>query len=187
MLMPLLTRLLAVLLEETTRKNSSNSSIPPSLVDKDDTGQRPKPRRKAHPANERGDSTLRTVTTEEVLTVTNCDSCGVDLSGVAPSDREIRVRYDIVFEVVEHHVEAEVKHYTDCRVRCKAEFPASLPGPRQYGSGLQAFICNLPVAQMLALRRTVELVRANSGLRLSEGTCTDSTIRSHPISAGSAC
>jgi transposase len=45
-----------------------------------------------------------------------------------------------------------------------------MPGPRQYGSGLQAFVINLLVAQMLSLRRVVELVRAISGLRLSEAT-----------------
>ena len=59
----------------------------------------------------------------------------------------------------------------DRQARCKQVFPAGMPGPRQYGSGLQAFVINLLVAQMLSLRRGVELVRAIFGLRLSQATC----------------
>ena len=46
--------------------------------------------------------------------------------------------------------------------------PARQAGPLQYGSGLQAFIINLLVAHMLSLRRTVGLLNALTGLRLSE-------------------
>ena len=84
-----------------------------------------------------------------------------------------------MFQVIEHPVEAEVKHCPDCQARSKADFPANIPGPRQYGSGLQAFIINLLVAYMLSLRRTVELVRAISGLRLSEATCLGYIRRLH--------
>ena len=45
-----------------------------------------------------------------------------------------------------------------------------MPGPRQHGTGLQAFVINLLAAQMLSLRPVVELLRAISGLRLSETT-----------------
>ncbi len=57
--------------------------------------------------------------------------------------------YDIVFEVIERRIDAEVKECPDCRGR----FPETMPGPLQYGVGLQAFVINLPVAQMLSLRR----------------------------------
>ena len=172
MLLPLLTLLLTVLLEKTTRKTSRNSSIPPSQMDADETARRAKPGRRANPPNhDRSGPTLQKVTTEETLTAAVCDSCGADLSQVAPSERERRVLYDIVFQVVEQRVTAEVKQCPDCQARCKPAFPASMPGPRQYGTGLQAFIINLLVAQMLSLRRVVELVRAISGLRLSEATC----------------
>ena len=171
-LMPLLTLLLAVLLEKTTRKTSRNSSIPPSQMDEEDaTAQRTKPGRKPAKSNELTSPNLQKVTTEETLTVEACDSCGGDLSDVAPLHRERRVLYDIVFQVIEQRVEAEVKQCPDCQARSKAAFPANMPGPVQYGSGLQAFIINLLVAHMLSLRRTVELVKALSGLRLSEATC----------------
>lgn len=170
-LMPLLALLLAVLMEKTTRKTSRNSSIPPSQMGADDTAQRPQPGRKPNPATDRGGPSLQKVTTEQTLTVAACDRCGADLSAVAPIERERRVLYDIVFQVVEQRVTAEVKQCPHCQARCKPAFPASMPGPRQYGSGLQAFIINLLVAHMLSLRRVVELVRAISGLRLSEATC----------------
>ena len=179
-LMPMLTLLVTVLLEKTTRKTSRNSSIPPSqMAADDDTAQRAKPGRRAAQANDQIGSNLRQVTTEETLTVESCDRCGADLSQVAASDRERRVLYDIVFQVIEHRVEAEVKHCPDCQARTKAAFPASMPGPRQYGVGLQAFVINLLVAHMLSLRRAVELVRAISGLRLSEATCLGYIRRLH--------
>ena len=171
MLLTLLTLLLAVVLEKTTRKTSRNSSIPPSQMDADETAQRARPGRQPNPATDRSDPTLQKVITEETLTVAVCDSCGADLSQVAPLERERRILYDIVFQLVEQRVTAEVKQCPDCQARCKPAFPASMPGPRQYGSGLQAFIINLLVAHMLSLRRVVELVRAISGLRLSEATC----------------
>ena len=171
-LMPLLTLLLTVLLAKTTRKTSRNCSIPPAQMEaEDDTARRAQSGRKANPAADRSGSTLQRVTSEETLTVAACDSCGADLSDVAASERERRVLYDIVFPVVEQRVTAEVKQCPHCQARCQPAFPASMPGPRQYGSGLQAFLSHLLVAQMLALRRVVELLRAISGLRLSEATC----------------
>ena len=46
-----------------------------------------------------------------------------------------------------------------------------MPGPLQYGVGLQALVINLLVAQMLSLRRAVGLVQVMSGIKLSETTC----------------
>ena len=145
----------------------------------DDTAQRAKPGRRAAQANDQIGSNLQKVTTAETLTVEACDNCGADLSQVAASGRERRVLYDIVFQLIEHRVEAELKHCPHCQARSKAEFPANMPGPRQYGRGLQAFIINLLTAHMLSLRRTVELVRAISGLRLSEATCLGYIRRLH--------
>ena len=46
-----------------------------------------------------------------------------------------------------------------------------MPGPLQYGDGIKAFVINLLIAQMLFLRRGVELVQAISGIKLSDATC----------------
>ncbi len=77
-----------------------------------------------------------------------------------------RVLHDIVFEVVAHRVDAEVRECPGCRARTRGRFPDDMPGPRQYGTGLQAFVVNL-----LSLRRAVAPVHAISALRLSEATC----------------
>ena len=178
-LLPLLTLLVAVLLEKTTRKTSRNSSMPPSQTDADDTAQPAGPARRTAKANDRTSSNLQQVTFQETVPVTACDDCGADLSAVPATGRERRVLYDIVFRVIEQRVEAEIKQCPDCQARSKGRFPANLPGPRQYGVGLQAFISNLLVAHMLSLRRVVELVRAISGLCLSEATCLGYIRRLH--------
>ena len=179
-LITLLSILITVLLEKTTRKTSANSGLPPSQTDKDETARRAGAKRgKGAKPNLQTGANLRRTTVEETVTVETCDACGADLSGIDPVARERRVLYDIVFEVVERRVDAEVKECPDCRARTKGRFPDAMPGPLQYGAGLQAFIINLLVAHMLSLRRAVALVQAISGLRLSEATCLGYVRRLH--------
>ena len=178
--MLLLMRLmLTVFMEKTTRKGSKNSSLPPSQTDKDETAQRAGKSGKGAKQNLQTGAGLRKTTLEETATVEACDACGADLSDVDPVDRERRILHDIVFEVVERRVDAEVKECPECRARTKGQFPDTMPGPLQYGAGLQAFVVNLLVAHMLSLRRAVALVQAISGLRLSEATCLGYVRRLH--------
>ena len=57
-----------------------------------------------------------------MVTVEACDRCGADLSAVAPSDRERRVLYNIVFQVIEQRVGAEVKQCPNCQARNTGAF-----------------------------------------------------------------
>ena len=175
----LLDILVAAFLEKTTRKTSANSGLPPSQTEKDETARRAGSNGKGAKPNLQTGDNLRKTTVEETVTVDACDACGADLSGVDPVNRERRILHDIVFEVVERRVDAEVKECPDCRARTKGRFPDSMPGPLQYGAGLQAFIVNLLIAHMLSLRRAVALVQAISGLRLSEATCLGYVRRLH--------
>ena len=170
-LITLMSVLIVVLLEKTTRKTSANSGLPPSQTGKDGTARRTGASGKGAKPNLLTGDNLRRTTVEETIPVETCDACGTDLSGIDPVGRERRVLHDIVFEVVERRVDAEVKECPDCRTRTRGRFPDTMPGPRQYGTGLQAFIINLLVAHMLSLRRATALVQAVSGLRLSEATC----------------
>ena len=179
LLVTLLDILITVLLERTTRKGSKNSSLPPSQTDKDETAARAGTSGKGTKPNLQTGTGLCKTTVEQTITVEACDTCGADLSDVAPLDRERRVLYDIVFQVVEERVYAEIKECPACRARTKGKFPDNMPGPLQYGIGLQAFVINLLVAHMLSLRRTVELVQAITGLRLSEATCLSYIRRLH--------
>ena len=118
-------------------------------------------------------------TVKETVAVETCEACGGGLSNVDAIRRERRILFDIVFEVVERRVDAEVKKCPECLARTKGRFPDTMPGPPQYGVGLQAFVINLLVAHMLSLRRTVALVQAISGLRLSEANCLGYVRRLH--------
>ena len=176
-LFTLLNVLIAVLLERATRKTSRNSGLPPSQTGKDESARRAGGSGKGPKPNLQTGDNLRKTVVEETVAVEACDACGADLSGVGPAGRERRVLHDIVFEVVERRVDAEIKDCPGCRARTKGRFPDDMPGPVQYGHGLQAFVVNLLVAHMLSLRRAVALVQAISGLRLSEATCLEWTRR----------
>ncbi len=106
-------------------------------------------------------ATLRKTPVVETVAVVACTVCGGDLAAVDPIDRECRILHEIVFAVVERRVTAEI------------------PGPLQYGSGLQAFVTHLLMAQMLSLNRAVALVPAITGLRLSAATCLGFIQRRH--------
>ena len=114
---------------------------------------------------------LQINTVEEVSTVEICNSCGGGLLGIEPSAREQRVLFDLEYRLVEKKVVAEIKVCPERRTRTKGRFPENMPGPLQYGVGLQALVINLLVAQMLSLRRAVGLVQVMSGIKLSETTC----------------
>ncbi len=171
---------ITVLLERTTRRTSASSGLPPSQTEKDrtarpgrqDSGKGAKP-------NLRSGANRRKAIVGKTVTAESCEACGAGLAGVEPVSRERRILYDITFETVGHRVEAEVRECPDCRARTRGRFPDTLPGPRQYGVGLQAFIINLLVAHMLSLRRAVALVQAISGPRLSEATCPGYVRRLH--------
>ncbi len=108
-LLMLIKLLLTVLMEKITRKTSRNSGLPPSQTDKDESARRTGSNGKGPKPNQQTGDNLRTTTVEETIVVDACDACGADLHDVDPVDRECRVLYDIVFEVVERRVEAEIK------------------------------------------------------------------------------
>ena len=171
MLITLMRVLIAALLEKTTPKTSNNSSIPPSQTDPDETKRSRRKKSKDTPDDRVDGDGLRKVTEEETVTVETCERCGADLSDLEPCGHECRVIYDIIFTFTETRITAEIKGCPFCRSRTKGQFPATMPGPRQYGTGLQAFTINLLIAHMLSLRRAVLLIRALTGQTISEATC----------------
>ncbi|XXG31948.1 MAG: hypothetical protein WJ306_05095 [Ferrovum myxofaciens] len=50
-------------------------------------------------------------------------------------------------------MEVEIKQCPSCERVIKGKFPVDMPGPLQYGLGVQAFIINLLACQMVALKR----------------------------------
>lgn len=171
--------ILAIFLERTTKKNSANSSIPPSQTEKDnssltDQGSKDKGKR---PDGEKVRN-RRTVETVSISPVDFCDSCGANLEQVACTV-ERRTKIDIVFEKVVEHVDAEIKQCPSCERVVKGKFPADMPGPLQYGLGVQAFIINLLACQMVALKRAQALVYAIIDVVIAEATMLQFILRLH--------
>ncbi len=109
----LLDILIVVLLEKTTHEPELRSAAVTDGQGREragSNGKGPKPNRQM------GDNLRKTIVEE---TVAACDACGADIDG--PVDRERRVLYDIVFEVVERRAE-------ECP-KCKARgrFPDNIP------------------------------------------------------------
>jgi len=172
--------MLAIFLERTTKKTSKNSSIPPSQTDKDDTsvsknGSREKGRK---PRSPRVGNT-RTKETVTIAAVSSCDNCGDDLSNTPCQGHERRTKIDIVFEKVVEHIDAEIKQCPSCGTTQKGCFPSNLHGPLQYGDGLKAFVINLLIVQMTALKRVQGLIHSMMGELLSEATLLKFVLRLH--------
>ena len=171
--------ILAIFLERATKKNSDNSSIPPSQTDKDNSsltspGSNGKGKR---PDGEKVKN-RRTHETVTVASVDYCEVCGADLGQVACT-HERRTKIDIVFEKVIEHVDAEIKQCPSCQRTVKGKFPADMPGPLQYGLGVQAFIINLLVCQMVALKRAQALVYSIIDVVIAEATLLQFILRLH--------
>lgn len=163
--------ILSVFLEKETKKNSKNSSKPPSQTNKDESAldqQGSKGKGKSEI-----DTTVNNTRATESVTVSEvvkCDVCGKDLSNVPSHQCERRTKIDIIFEKVVEHVDAEIKLCPACESTSKGVFPPDMKGPLQYGNGLKAYIISLLVCQMLSLNRARKMIKAMIGSMISEAT-----------------
>ena len=141
--------ILSIFLERKTRKDSRNSSLPPSQTGKDNTAK-PQSQGKGKHVSGKVNNTriLETVTVSKVET---CDVCGTPLDEIPCHEHERRTKIDIVFEKVVEHVDAEIKRCPNCKKTVKGSFPKDMPGNLQYGNGLKAFAIHLIIGQMVAL------------------------------------
>lgn len=172
--------ILAIFLERSTKKDSSNSSKPSSQTPKDESAL-------SHSgSNGKGKSEnkdqARNTRVKEVVTISQvltCEVCAQDLSGVPCVDHERRTRIDIVFEKVIDHVDAEIKRCPACDSTVKGAFPSDMHGPLQYGDGLKAFVINLLIGQMVALNRVQKLVKSMIGAVVAEASLLKFVLRLH--------
>jgi len=167
----LINLLVAVFLEKITKKDSRNSSKPSSQTTKDEsaigtatTNSKGKEETTAAAYN------TRTIESTQIIKVTQCPECGEDLTKVACERYERRTKIDIVFDKVIEHVDAEVKSCGNCQTLVKGAFPKDMPGLLQYGKGLKAYIINLLMCQMIALKRAQKLVKTLISEVISEAT-----------------
>lgn len=162
---------LAVFMEKATKKNSANSSKPPSQTAKDDTSKtQPGTNSRGNLQNDALSSNTRTIETTHIAEVTVCEGCGKDLRHVPSRQRERRTKIDIIFEKVVTHIEADSKTCPVCQTLTKGQFPADMPGPLQYGTGIKAYVLNQLIAQMISLGRILKSIKTLIGMAISEAT-----------------
>jgi transposase len=156
-------------------KNSQNSSMPPSTDRHRRTGSlRERSGRKpggqvGHPG-----TTLNFVDQPDRLIVhapEDCYLCGSSLGGSEVARKERRQVHDLPpqkVEVTEH--QAQTKVCRRCGAKNKAEFPAGVKAPVQYGAGVRSVATYLMGYQLLPYDRCAEAMRDLFGCPLSPGT-----------------
>jgi transposase len=163
-------------LRDAAAQNSSNSSRAPST----DRPEKPQPkslRKKSgrasggqpgHPGR-----TLRLNKNPQytrIYPLRKC-GCGKDLSQEPVREVERRQVFDLPplkLECTEH--QAEIKDCPSCGQTSRAEFPADLKAPVQYGKNFRSLLAYLYDAQIGASRRIRQMSEEMFGFAVSEGT-----------------
>ncbi len=163
-------------LETRLNRNSGNSSQPPSS---DLPWQKRKSRRKPtgrKPGGQKGHPgrTLNQVATPDHVVEHNlncCADCGADLRGIEPDRYETRQVFDIPepkVEVTEHRISTRV--CPKCVSRNKADSPAGVNSPVQYGTHIRAVAAYLWGQHFIPYERLSEALSALFKAKISPGT-----------------
>lgn len=172
--------LMAVFMERKTKKDSKNSSIPSSQTQKDESSKITAGSKGKGPGqNGMQPSNTRTHTSVKTVKVTECATCGEDLSDGKCDGHERRTLIDIIFEKRVSHFDAEIKTCANCGEQTKGKFPKELSGPLQYGVGIKAYILNLLIAHMMSLNRIQKLVGTIINQVISEATMLKYVLQLH--------
>lgn len=172
--------LLQLLQKQGVKKDSHNSSLPPSS----DLAPRPKSLRdvaisageKRKPGGQPGHpgSTLTLSATPDTVTTLKsdfCSRCGQSLAQ-APSILKARRQVVDLPPIIPHYT--EYQQYSCQCPRCKhlqvADFPTHVNAPIQYGASVAALVSYLSVYQYVPFRRMHNLFTQVFSLPLSEGS-----------------
>jgi transposase len=163
-------------LEGIVKKNSTNSSKPPSG---DGFGKKTKSLRIKGQKNTGGQTDHQGTTLEwssqvdEVVShqVQQCNECGAELGAEPVAAVRARQVYDIppiALTVTEH--QAQVKTCPHCQAENQAQFPPFVTNVVQYGARLKSMMVYLMEGQLLPSARTCEILSDLVGANISEGT-----------------
>jgi transposase len=163
-------------LEGKDKKNSSNSSKPPSGdgFGKKTKSLRTKSQKKTGGQIDHPGSTLEWSSEVDVVVehkVEECHECGASLATEPVQIVWARQVYDIPpIELLVYEHRAEVKNCPHCGVENQAEFSPFANSVVQYGPRLKSMMMYLMEGQLLPSARTCEVLSDIVGVSVSEGT-----------------
>lgn len=167
-------------LEKRTKKNSGNSSKPPSS-----DGLSKAPRTSSLRENgknksggqlgHKGETLKQTLHPDIVVrhVLAHCPDCNITLSSELLTDVVKRQVFDIPppkIEVTEH--QAEVKYCTCCNKKVMAQFPEDVRAPVQYGVVIRAWAVYYQHQHFIPEDRLQQLYSDLYGIRLATATLT---------------
>ena len=170
-------------LEDKQAKNSSNSSKPPTS----DGMSKPKRTRSLRKSSgkksgaQEGHPGHRLEMAEKpdevkYYSVERCTQCQASLERTTIQRIEKRQEYELPsmrLLVIEY--QAEVRCCPECGCENKAEFPAGITQPTQYGPDFKALLVYLNQKQFVPLERVVEFCEDVIGQSVGEGTIVDAS------------
>jgi transposase len=163
----------------TVARDSHNSSLPPSLdppwkkVLRTRSLRQKSGRRVGGQSGHRGATLRQSAHPDRVVThaATSCSGCGRALreaDAVASERRQVFDLPEVRLSVTEHR--RETRRCRRCGTEARADFPAGLRAPAQYGPGILARSAYFNLYQFLPAARTAEALRDLFGCSLSPAT-----------------
>ena len=175
-------QLLKIIEDMGHKKNSRNSSLPPSSdISRKNKSLRGQSDKKSGGQPGHNGSTLLQSKNPDIVTELKsnfCKVCGHDLSD---ANFEIKSRRQVVDIPPIHPVYHEYRQYScncpHCHNKQIAEYPQEVLAPIQYGNNIQSLVSYFSVYQYVPYARLAELFSHIFKLHLSEGTIENILIK----------